>query len=170
MGLPLNPDQWLYFFTLAIMLVMFVLAANLLRGRIGRAMVAIRDNPIAAEAMGIDIALYKSLTFGVSAMFTGIGGALGAIAVQFVAPDSFNIFLSIVFLVGIVIGGLASIPGALYGALFIQFVPNFADQISKAAPWAIYGVVLILFMYLMPTGVAGFVRMVGARLTRRRSR
>jgi branched-chain amino acid transport system permease protein len=107
--------------------------------------------------MGINTALYKSLTFGVSALFTGVAGALGAIAVQFVAPDSFNVFLSISFLVGVVIGGLASISGAFYGALFIQFVPNIADQISKAAPWAIYGIFLIAFMYMMPTGVSGAV-------------
>ena len=88
-------------------------------------------------------------------MYTGVAGALGAIAVQFVAPDCFDVFLSITLLVGIVVGGLASISGALYGALFIQFVPNVADQISKAAPWAIYGVFLIGFMYLMPSGVAG---------------
>jgi branched-chain amino acid transport system permease protein len=131
---------------------------NLLRGRIGRAMVAIRDHPVAAEAMGIDISMYKSLTFGVSAMYTGIGGALGAIAVQFVAPDSFTIFLSITFLVGIVVGGLATVEGAIFGALFIQFVPNVADEISKAAPWAIYGIVLILFMYLMPGGIAKLIR------------
>jgi branched-chain amino acid transport system permease protein len=158
--LPINEDQWLYFFTLAITIVMFVLGWNLLRGRIGRAIVAIRDHPIAAETMGINTSLYKSLTFGVSALFTGIAGALGAIAVQFVAPDSFTVFLSISFLVGIVVGGLASISGALYGALFIQFVPNIADQISKAAPWAIYGIFLIAFMYMMPTGVSGAVRAV----------
>jgi branched-chain amino acid transport system permease protein len=161
--LPLNPDQWLYFFTLAITAVMFILGWNLVRGRIGRALVAIRDQHIAAEAMGIDNSLYKSLAFGVSAMFTGVAGALGAIAVQFVAPDSFNIFLSIVFLVGIVVGGLASIPGALYGALFIQFVPNIADEISKAAPWAIFGVFMIAFVYLMPTGVAGALRLLTTR-------
>ncbi len=94
-GLPLDQDQWLYFFTLAVAALMFLLAWNLLRGRIGRALVAIRDHPIAAEAMGVDISLYKALTFGVSAMYTGVGGALGAIAVQFVAPDSFTLFLSI---------------------------------------------------------------------------
>jgi branched-chain amino acid transport system permease protein len=143
--------------------VMFVLGWNLLRGRIGRAMVAIRDNHVAAEAMGVDNAMVKSLTFGVSAMYTGVAGALSAIAIQFVAPDSFNIFLSITFLVGIVIGGLASISGALYGALFIQFVPNIADEISKAAPWAIFGLFLLGFIYLMPTGVAGAVRMAMAR-------
>ena len=156
--MPLSQDQWLYFFTLFCTIVMMLLAWNLLRGRIGRAIVAIRDQPIAAEAMGVNIALYKSLTFGVSAMYTGIAGALGAIVVQFIAPDSFTIFLSISFVVGIVIGGLASISGAFFGALFIQFVPNVADQISKAAPWAIYGIFLIGFMYLMPTGVAGLIR------------
>jgi branched-chain amino acid transport system permease protein len=163
LGLPLNQDQWLYYFTLAIMLVMFILAWNLLRGRIGRALIAVRDQHIASEAMGIHNAMYKSLAFGVSAMYTGIAGALGAIAVQFVAPDSFNIFLSIIFLVGIVVGGLASISGAVYGALFIQFVPNIADDLSKAAPWAVFGVFMIVFVYLMPTGVAGALRLITAR-------
>ena len=167
-GLPLNPDQWLYFFTLAVTVVMFLLGWNLLRGRVGRAIIGIRDNHIAAEAMGVNNAIYKSLTFGVSAMYTGVAGALGAIAIQFVAPDSFNIFLSIVFLVGIVIGGLASISGALYGALFIQFVPNIADEISKAAPWAIFGVFLLGFVYLMPLGIAGAIHMALARLRRNR--
>jgi branched-chain amino acid transport system permease protein len=167
-GLPLNPDQWLYYFTLAVTLVMFLVAWNLLRGRIGRALVAIRDQHIAAEAMGVNSAMIKSLAFGVSAMYTGIAGALAAIAIQFVAPDSFNIFVSIVFLVGIVIGGLASISGAVYGALFIQFVPNIADEISKAAPWAIFGVFMIGFVYLMPAGIAGAVRMAVARLSRKR--
>ena len=166
-GLKITPDQWLYLFTLAIAIVMFVIGWNLLRGRVGRAMIAIRDNPIAAEAMGVNSALYKSTTFGVSALYTGIGGALGAIVVQFVAPDSFTAGLSINLLVGIVIGGVASISGAIYGALFIQFIPNFADQISKAAPWAIYGAFLLAFVYLMPTGVAGLVRLIGARLLRR---
>ncbi len=165
--LPVNQDQWLYFFTLAVAIVMFLLGWNLLRGRVGRSLIAIRDQPIAAEVMGVNNALYKSLAFGVSAMYTGIAGALGAIAVQFVAPDSFNIFLSIYFLVGIVIGGLASIPGAIYGAIFIQIVPNIADQISKAAPWAIYGVFMIGFMYLMPTGVAGAIRIAWARVRHR---
>jgi branched-chain amino acid transport system permease protein len=166
-GLKITPDQWLYLFTLVILAVMFVVASNLLRGRVGRAMVAIRDHPIAAEAMGVNSALFKTLTFGVSALYTGVAGALGAIVVQFVAPDSFTAGLSINFLVGIVIGGIASISGAFYGALFIQFIPNFADEISKAAPWAIYGVFLLAFVYLMPSGVAGFVRMAIGRVTRR---
>jgi branched-chain amino acid transport system permease protein len=168
-GLPLSPDQWLYLFTLAWVIVAFFIGWNLLRGRIGRAMIAIRDQPIAAKAMGVDTAMVKSLTFGVSALYTGVAGALGAIAIQFVAPDSFNIFLSITLLVGVVVGGLASISGAFFGALFIQFVPNIADKLSKAAPWAIYGVILIAFMYLMPAGVAGFLRLARARWIRRRA-
>jgi branched-chain amino acid transport system permease protein len=166
LGLKLNPDRWLYLFTLAVAVVMFVLGWNLLRGRVGRALIAIRDQPIAAATMGIDNALYKSLAFGVSAMFTGVAGALGAIAVAFVAPDSFTIFLSISLLVGMVVGGLASITGALWGALFIQFVPNLADQVSKAAPWAIYGALMIVFMYVMPTGIAGALRLASQRFKR----
>ncbi len=162
-GLRLTPDQWLYLVSLAALVILMVLAWNLLRGRTGRALIAIRDHHIAAEAMGVNSALYKSLTFGVSAGYTGVAGALSAGAIAFVAPDAFNVFLSITFLVGIVIGGLASISGAIWGALFIQFVPNWAQDISKAAPWAIYGVFLIVFMYTMPRGIAGTIRAAWAR-------
>lgn len=163
-GLPLTADQWLYLFTLGVTVLSFLVGWNLLRGRVGRALVAIRDHPVAAESMGIDAALYKTLAFGTSAAFTGVAGALGAIVVQFVAPDTFASGLSISFLVGLVVGGVASLSGAVYGALFIQFVPNLADQISKAAPWAIYGVFLLFFVYLMPTGVAGFLGLLWKRL------
>ena len=168
-GLKLNSDRWLYFFTLAVTVVMFVIGWNLIRGRVGRALIAIRDQPIAAASMGINTPMYKSLAFGVSAMFTGVAGALSAILVAFVAPDSFTVFLSITLLVGMVIGGVTSLPGALYGALFIQFIPNIADQISKAAPWAIYGTMLILFMYTMPTGIAGALRLLGEKFRPTRS-
>jgi branched-chain amino acid transport system permease protein len=152
-----SQDDWLYYFTLFVAFLLFWAASNMLRGRTGRALVAIRDHHMAADTMGVNSALYKSLAFGVSAMYTGIAGALSAVAVQFVAPDSFNILISISFLVGVVIGGLATIPGAVFGGIFILFVPNFANDISKAAPWAVYGVVLILFMYLMPFGVWGAI-------------
>jgi branched-chain amino acid transport system permease protein len=160
---PFNADRWLYFFTLAVTIVMFVLAWNLLRGRVGRALIAIRDHPIAAAAMGINLPMFKSLTFGVSAAYTGVAGALGAVVIAFVSPDSFTVALSIFLLVGVVVGGLASIPGAFLGAIFIQFVPNIADELSKSAPAAIYGVLLIVLMYLMPTGVMGMVRRLWAR-------
>ena len=165
-GQPLSPDRWLYFFTLMVAALMFLLAWNLLRGRVGRALIAIRDHPIAATAMGINLPMFKSLAFGVSAAFTGVAGALGAIAVAFVSPDSFTVTLSIFLLVGVVVGGLASIPGAIFGAIFIQYVPNIADQISKSAPTAIYGVLLIGLMYLMPTGVMGMVQKMWTRRSR----
>jgi branched-chain amino acid transport system permease protein len=166
-GLPISQDNWLYYFTFVVMLLLFFCAWNLLRGRTGRALKAIRDNPIAARAMGINTSLYKSLTFGVSALYTGVAGALGAIAIQFVAPDSFTLFLSIAILVGMVIGGIGSIPGSIFGGIVIVFVPNVAEQISKAAPWAVYGTLLILFMYFMPLGIWGFIRMGYARAMRR---
>lgn len=166
---PLSADRWLYFFTLAIAALMFLLAWNLLRGRIGRALIAIRDHPIAATAMGVNLPVFKSMAFGVSAAFTGVAGALGAIAVAFVSPDSFTVFLSITLLVGVVVGGLASIPGAIFGAAFIQFVPNIADEISKSAPWAIYGAVLILLMYLMPSGVMGLLNTLWSKVAAKRA-
>jgi branched-chain amino acid transport system permease protein len=151
----LNEDQWLYYFSAGVAVVLFIIAWNLVRGRLGRAMIAIREQPIAAVAMGINVSLCKSTTFGISAMYTGLAGSLGAIVVQYVAPDSFGIFLSISILVGVVFGGVGTITGAIFGGLFIQFIPNVADQISKAAPWAVYGICLIISMYLLPRGCIG---------------
>jgi branched-chain amino acid transport system permease protein len=161
---PLSADRWLYFFTLFVSALMFLLAWNLLRGRVGRALIAIRDHPIAATAMGINLPIFKSLTFGTSAGFTGLAGALGGIAVAYVSPDSFTVQLSIFLLVGLIVGGLASIPGAIFGGIFIQYVPNIADELSKSAPAAIYGVLLIGLMYLMPTGVMGGLNRLWLRL------
>ena len=154
-GQPLSPDRWLYFFSLAVTVLMFILAYNLLHGRVGRALIAVRDHPIAATAMGINLPVFKSITFGVSAAYCGVAGAMAAVVVAYVSPDSFTVNLSIFLLVGVVVGGLASIPGAIFGAMFIQYVPNIADELSKSAPAAIYGVLLIGLMYLMPTGVMG---------------
>ncbi|MBX5473082.1 MAG: branched-chain amino acid ABC transporter permease [Acetobacteraceae bacterium] len=163
-GLPLSADQWLYLFSLAVGIIMFVLARNLLAGRIGRAMRAVRDHPIAAEAMGVHLALLKTKTFAVSALFTGVAGALGAIAVQYVAPDSFSVFLSIVLFVGLVVGGVASVAGAVFGAAFVVYMPNVAEKISKAAPDAIYGIILIAILLFAPSGVAGAFARIAERV------
>jgi branched-chain amino acid transport system permease protein len=162
-GLGLDRDRWLYFVVLAALLIAMRVAANVLHGRTGRALVAIRDHPIAATAMGINAARYKTLAFGTSTLFTGVAGALSAMVIGFVAPESFTLFLSLSFLVGSAVGGIATIGGALVGGLFIQFVPNLANDISDAAPWAIYGLAMLVFMYAMPRGVVGSL---GPRLAR----
>ena len=157
-GWKLSGDQWLYLVVLAIAAFLFLCAWNMLRGRLGRAMIAIREQPIAASAMGVNVPYVKAMTFGISALYTGVAGSLGAIATAFVAPDSFGMFVSVFFLVGVVVGGLGTISGALVGAAFIQFVPNVADQISKSAPSAIFAGFLLLCMFLMPQGFVGLVR------------
>jgi branched-chain amino acid transport system permease protein len=159
-GLPLTQDQWLFYFTLFVGLFLYWAARNLVASRSGRAMMAIRDNPLAARAMGVNVALYKSLAFGVSALFTGIAGALGAIVIQFVAPDSFTFVLSVALLVGLVVGGVGWLPGAIVGGAFIVFVPNIAEEFSKALSGAVYGIILILLIYLMPAGAGGLIRAV----------
>jgi len=148
----MSQDMYLYYFTLLIATIIYVLAVNLLRSRSGRALMAIRDNPIAAAAMGVDLPLYKTLAFGVTAAFTGIAGALGAIVVQFVAPDSFTINLAIALFLGMVVGGVGWLPGSLVGAAFIVFVPNIAEGISKGLSGAVFGVFLIAVIFLVPHG------------------
>jgi len=164
-ALPLNDDQWIYLVCLVCAAALYAAARNLVRGRIGRALIALRDQPTAAETMGVNAALYKTTCFGVSALYAGVAGGLNAFAVGFVSPESFGLSLSLSFLVGIVVGGLASLGGVVFGALFIEFVPNVADQLTvsfgesaKALPGAIYGVLLILVMWVMPAGVAGALR------------
>ncbi len=169
----LTPDQWMYCVALIAAAFLTWFASNIVCGRTGRALMAIRDQQIAAETMGVDAALYKTFAFGLSALYAGVAGGLSALAVGFVSPESFGLSLSLAFVVGIVVGGLASIGGMVFGALFIEFMPNYADQLSvqfgesaKALPGAIYGVLLILAMGLAPSGVAGLVRGLARRLAR----
>jgi branched-chain amino acid transport system permease protein len=162
-GNNLSEDRWLYFVILAISALLFWMAHNLLSGRVGRAIMAIRDQPTAAAALGINLTVVKTATFGLSAAYTGIAGALSALAVAYIAPDSFPAFLSISLLVGVVVGGLGSISGAIFGALFIQFVPNVADEISKSAPWAVYGAMLLALAYAAPNGVMGILKKITKR-------
>ncbi len=167
-GLPLNSDHWLYYLVLAHVVLLFWCAANLLRGRIGRAIRAIRDQPVAAETAGIDIARTKAIVFGVSATYTGIAGALSALVIQFVAPDSFPFFLSIYLVVGLVVGGASSLWGAFLGAGFITMVPNIAAEISKGATGLIYAVAMIALMYWLPQGISGGVQRLFVCVSRRR--
>jgi branched-chain amino acid transport system permease protein len=151
-GRAMSQDMWLYYFTLAVSIAIYVASVNLLRSRSGRAFMAIRDNEIAASAMGVDVALYKTLAFGVSAGITGVAGALGAIAVQFVAPDSYTITLAISLFLGMVVGGVGWLPGSIVGSAFIIFVPNIAEGISKGLSGAVFGILLFLVIFLVPHG------------------
>jgi branched-chain amino acid transport system permease protein len=162
-GLPMSQDTWLYYFTLAVTIAIYVASVNLLRSRSGRAFMAIRDNEIAASAMGVDVALYKTLAFGVSAGITGVAGSLGAIVVQFVAPDSFTITLAIQLFLGMVVGGVGWLPGSIVGAAFIIFVPNIAESISKGLSGAVFGVLLFLVIFVVPHG-ARQVAIVGQQM------
>src|ERR1700757_907243 len=168
-GLPISPDTWLYYLTLAFSLAIYAAATNLLSSRTGRAMMAIRDNEIAASAMGIDVALYKTLAFGISAAMTGIAGALGAIAVQFVAPDGYTFQLSIAIFLGMVVGGVGWLPGSIAGSAFIVFVPNFAESISKGLSGAVFGVLIVLVIFVIPRGVRQIAEYLQAAIERRRA-
>jgi branched-chain amino acid transport system permease protein len=167
-GLPLTEDQWLYYYILVVMVLLYWAANNILHSRSGRAMMAIRDQYMAADTMGIDTALYKTVTFGISAAYTGIAGALSASAIAFVAPDSFNFFLSIKFLIGLVVGGVGSLAGSVVGGIFYVLVDNSAQALSTFAKndlglqfdlsaYTVFGILLIILMYLMPMGVVGGV-------------
>ena len=167
-GLPLNEDQWLYYYCLVVMVLLYWAAANILNSRSGRAMMAIRDQYMAADTMGIDTALYKTVTFGISAAYTGVAGALSASAIAFVAPDSFNFFLSIKFLIGLVVGGVGSMAGSVVGGIFYVLVDNSAQALSTfikndlglqfdLSAYTVFGVILIVLMYLMPMGIVGGV-------------
>jgi branched-chain amino acid transport system permease protein len=167
--LKMSQDMWLYYFTLIITIAIYIFSVNLLKSRSGRAFMAIRDNEIAASAMGIDVALYKTLAFGVSAAITGIAGGLGAIAVQFVAPDGYTITLAISLFLGMVVGGVGWLPGSIVGSAFIIFVPNIAEGISKGLSGAVFGVILFLVIFLVPHG-ARQVAMVAQHLLGRLKR
>jgi branched-chain amino acid transport system permease protein len=170
LGVKISQDLWLYYFTLLVSILIYIAASNLLRSRSGRALMAIRDNQIAASAMGVNLSLYKTLAFGVSAGVTGIAGALGAIAVAFVAPDSFTIQLAIAIFLGMVIGGVGWLPGSLAGAAFMVFVPNIAESVSKGLSGAVFGVILIAIIFLLPHGarqVAFYVEHFVKKMSRR---
>ena len=162
-GLSMTPEQWEYYLSLVIALLLFLFAWNLLRGRTGRAFRALRDSELAAASYGVDLRSYKTLAFGLSAGYAGVAGALFAIDTAFVSPDSFDFPLSLALLAGAVVGGLALIDGAVWGALFVEFLPIVAQrglepvskQIANAAPAVTYGVLLILIMFLARDGIAG---------------
>jgi branched-chain amino acid transport system permease protein len=164
--LPVTDSQWTFLLALAVALALFLAAWRLLHGALGRALIAIRDNELAAQVMGVNATHYLTLTFAMSSLYAGTAGALYAIAVGFVSPDSFSLMLSIGFFVGAVVGGLTSVGGAVFGGLFLQYVPVWASDIDKALGGFIYGAFLITGMLLIPEGLVSLPR----RMSRWRAR
>jgi branched-chain amino acid transport system permease protein len=164
----LADDQFLYLVTLGAAAIMFLAAWNLMRGPIGRSVKAVRDGEIAASTIGVDLAATKTRVFALSAAYAGVAGALYVLALGFVAPEAFTLTLSFAFLAAIVVGGLATVSGALLGALFIEFVPVYASDVNDALTGVIYGGVLIAFMWVLPEGAAGLPRRLRELLLGRR--
>ncbi|MSO58477.1 MAG: branched-chain amino acid ABC transporter permease [Thermoleophilia bacterium] len=166
LGRALVFNDWLYYLCWTVALILYVGGWLLLRGRTGRAFRAVRDSETAAQSSGVSLRRTKTLGFAVSAAYAGTAGSLFAIATTFVNPDTFPISLSIFLLVGVVVGGLGSLTGLVAGAVFIQFLPLWAQEVSKSpgAPGVVYGVILIATMALLPGGVAGLLTRVRAWL------
>ncbi len=153
----LTRDVWIYYVVLAFTVLCFYLARNFVAGSTGRALTAVRLAPLAASSMGVNVNGYKVLIFGLGSMLGGVGGALFNFSIGFIAPDSFNLLLSVSFLAAIVVGGLGTIWGALVAGLFLQFVPSYASDISEALAGAVYGGILIVCMFFMPRGIVGTI-------------
>jgi branched-chain amino acid transport system permease protein len=157
-GLPLSQDQWWYFVTLGLLAVLLWMARNLVGSRTGRALRAMRDHPLAAQVAGIDVPHYTAMVFAVGSAYAGMAGALAALLLDFIAPESFTYWLSILLLVGSVFGGMTSVWGAVAGGLFLQFWPDLAATVSRNLVLPVFGALLVLSMWLMPDGVAGMAR------------
>jgi branched-chain amino acid transport system permease protein len=183
LGAHANASVWFYAVCWAVALVMLPLAYWIVGGRFGRSLRAVRDSEIASTANGISTAGVKTSAFGISAAFCGVAGALFAIGNTYVNPDTFPIDLSILLLVGIVIGGAGSLSGMLFGALFVEFIriswgPALLAQISRVhhidtrAPGSglvVYGLILLAALYVAPAGAAGLVRQVVQAVRTRRT-
>ncbi|MGC9323463.1 MAG: branched-chain amino acid ABC transporter permease [Desulfomonilia bacterium] len=178
MSLVLNTDMKLYYLILAITILMVIGGKNLMKTRIGRAFVAIRDDDIAAEVMGVNLTIFKTLSFAVSAFYAGVAGGLFAFVVRFFDPFTFNLILSIVFLVMVVVGGLGSILGAVMGAVLITYLqfdllknmgelPYLGDLlVSFSRKWFtvigmdniggfVLGLIMVLIVIFEPLGMFG---------------
>lgn len=174
----LTDDQFTYLLCLAVAGVLFAFAWNLLRGPVGRALRSIRDSEPAASAFGVSPAAYKTLAFSLSAVYAGVAGALYGILTGFVSADAYPFQLSILLLVGAVIGGITTLEGAIFGGLIVEFLPIYSQQLlspidkqlANAAPTVVQGLLLLAVLLVARQGVAGLLRALGRRLAAARSR
>jgi len=168
----LQDEQYFYYVCLGVAVIVFLVAWNLLNGKIGRAWRSIRDSELAARSSGINLAGYKTLAFAVSAAFAGLAGSLLGLANGFVSADSYQVTLSIAILVGSIIGGIGTIEGAVIGGLINEFLPTeshdfiyqFNPSLSTAAPGITQGLLLLIIIFFARDGIAGIIRATYHRL------
>ena len=158
--LPIGPDLWLYALCVAAAAVCAVLALRMTRGDSGRALQALRDNPLVATSLGVDLVQVRLTAFAVSSAFAGLGGGLFAILNGYVSPQSFLAGRSIEILIGAIVGGIGSVGGAFLGALFVVFVPEWSAELSPALGGLIYGACLIAMMLVARDGLAGLAQRI----------
>lgn len=164
-----DSDERMYYIIMIIALFMTYFARNLVRTRVGRAFVAIRDNDLAAEVMGVNLYYYKLLAFFISCFYAGIAGALLAHWYMAISPEQFTLMHAIIYVGAIIIGGMGSIPGTFFGVLFLQIIDEFvflgAPKLVEILPWigiapaasmgvSTFGLVMIVFLIYEPRGLA----------------
>jgi branched-chain amino acid transport system permease protein len=164
-GYTFDSEASFFYLSLTVLIITLLLAKNLLRSPTGKAFIAIRDNQIAAEAMGIDLAKFKTQAFAVSAFFTGIAGSLYAHKIFFINPESYTIILSVELLAIVIIGGLGSLHGAVFGSIFFIFLPQLIIIANEYLPSyiqgqtglqpALFGLLIVLVMLFEPMGIYG---------------
>ncbi|GAB2458463.1 branched-chain amino acid ABC transporter permease [Xylanimonas ulmi] len=162
----LADDQWRYYLCLAALAFALVVAHRIASGRTGRAMTAVRDNEVVANAMGIRAARLKTLVFATSAAFAAIAGVLYTLVVQFVGPEAFGLTLAVSLVTLIVVGGLGATWGAVLGGLFVVYAPKYLAEVNQSASGVAYGAALIACMFVAPYGLVSLIRWCGRRLRR----
>jgi branched-chain amino acid transport system permease protein len=168
-GHSMTQNHFLYYLAWGIGLIGYLVAWILVRGRLGRTFRAVRDSEVAAASAGINLAWAKTLAFALSGVYAGVAGALLATQNQIVNPLTFTFLLSILLLVGVVVGGLGSLPGMVVGAFFVEYLPDLSTRVSTApgVPDFVYGAAIIVVMILLPTGAGGLLKRVARPLTTR---
>lgn len=152
--LGLNQSNTVYYFILFLAFLFTLTSYNLISSFVGRAFIAIRDNDIAAEAMGVNLTRYKLLSFAISSFYTGVQGGLYAMLLGYLEPNMFTFLETITLFVAVIIGGLASVEGSILGAAFVILVPQFFSEIKQLVP-VVYGITILLILIFEPLGLSG---------------
>jgi len=150
----MSADTFNYYFNFLIALVFTLLSYNIISSYMGRAFIAIRDNDIAAEVIGVNLTRYKLLSFAISSFYTGIQGALYGLFLGYLEPNMFTFMESITLFIAVIIGGLASIEGSIMGAAFVILVPQVFSNLKEMVP-VVFGVTILLVLIFEPLGLNG---------------